>query len=123
MERNQSPYDENLDRALILRQLDGDAELLAELVELFSKQAPQLVEAMRRALEKGDMQSLGRSAHSLKGAVGNFLAHKTASAAAQLEDDAKRGDADSAKSGLVALEVLVERLLPELQNLCQGSLK
>ena len=121
MVRSPSQSGENLNRALILEQLEGNSGLLIELVQLFSEEAPQLIEAMRKSLQQGDMQGLARSAHSMKGAASNFMAHSTAGAASQLEDDAKRGDTESARTALAALEVIVERLLTELANLCQGS--
>jgi len=119
--RSLSQHNENLNRALILERLEGDSELLTELVELFLGQAPQLIGAMRKALQQGDMEELARSAHSMKGAASNFIAHGTVSAASRLEDDAKRKDAESAKVELATLEVVVERLLTELANLSQGS--
>jgi len=123
MVRSPSQSSDNLDRAVILEQLEGNSELLIELVQLFLEEAPQLIEAMRKSLQQGDMQELARSAHSMKGAASNFMAHRTAGAALQLEDDAKRGDTESARTALAALEVIVERLLPELANLCQVSPK
>jgi HPt (histidine-containing phosphotransfer) domain-containing protein len=121
--RSPSQYDENLDRGSILERLDGSQELLTELVQLFLVEAPQLIEAMRKAVQQSDMQGLGRSAHSMKGAAGNFSAHGTVSAASQLENYAKKGDAESAKAGLATLEAIVERLLPKLASMCQGSPK
>jgi HPt (histidine-containing phosphotransfer) domain-containing protein len=121
MVRSLSQANEKLNRELILDGLDGNSELLIELVRLFSEEAPQLIEAMRKSLQQGDMQGLARSAHSMRGAASNFSAHGTVSMALQLEDDAKRGDTESARNALAALEVIVERLLTELENLCQGS--
>jgi HPt (histidine-containing phosphotransfer) domain-containing protein len=106
-----------------LERLEGNQELLTELIQLFLGEAPLLIEAMRTALQKGDMRELGRSAHSMKGAASNFSAYGTVSAASQLENDANKGDSESAKACLATLEVVVERLLPELANLCQGSPK
>ena len=123
MVRSTSQYDENLDRASILKRLDGNQELLTELIQLFSGEAPQLIKGMRIALQRGDMQELERSAHSMKGAASNFSAYGTVSVASQLESDAKNGDSESAKASLAALEVVVERLLPKLASLCQGSPK
>ncbi|SRR6266851_6399033 len=123
MVRSSSQYDENLNRASILERLDGNQELLTELIQLFSGEAPHLIEAMRNALQQGDMRELERSAHSMKGAASNFSAYGTVSAASKLENDAKNGDSKSAKVSLATLEVAVERLLPELANLCQGSPK
>jgi len=123
MDRILSEYDENLNRETILKRLEGNSKLLTELIQLFLGEAPQLMEVMRKALQQGDMQGLARSAHSMKGAAGNFFAHGTASAASQLEDNAKKGDMEAAKAGLASLEVVVERLLPKLANLGQGSPK
>jgi HPt (histidine-containing phosphotransfer) domain-containing protein len=123
MVRNPCQSDENLNRASILERLEGNQELLTELIQLFLGEAPLLIEAMRTALQQGDMRELGRSAHSMKGAASNFSAYGTVSAASQLENDANKGDSESAKACLATLEVVVERLLPELANLCQGSPK
>jgi len=123
MNKSSSQYDETVDRESILNRLEGNSELLTELVHLFLEEAPQLMDAMRKALEQGDMQTLGRSAHSMKGALGNFLAHTAVSASSRLEDDAKRGDVEAAKAGLATLEVAVDRLLTDLAKLCLGSPK
>ena len=121
--KNPSQYEEKLNREEILDRLEGSQELLAELIDLFLGEAPQLIDAMRNGLEKGDMQELSRSAHSMKGAASNFMACGTANAAAQLENDAKNGDVESAKASLAALEAATERLLPELVSLCRGAVK
>lgn len=121
--RSPFQYDENIDRASILEGLKGSQELLTELIQLFLGEAPQLIEAMSKALHKCDMEELGRSAHSMKGAAANFSAFGTVSAASQLENDAKRGDAESAKASLATLQAIVERMLPELASMCQGSPK
>jgi HPt (histidine-containing phosphotransfer) domain-containing protein len=123
MVRNPSQYDDNLNRASILERIGDNQELLNELIQLFLGEAPQLIEAMRNALQQGDMRELGRSAHSMKGAASNFSAYGTVSAASQLENDANNGDSESAKASLATLEAVFERLLPELANLCQWSPK
>jgi HPt (histidine-containing phosphotransfer) domain-containing protein len=121
--KNPSQYEEKLSRELILERLEGSQELLEELIQLFLEEAPQLVAAMREALEKGDMPGLRQSAHSMKGAASNFAAYATANAASQLEDDAKNSNAESAKASLSALEAVTERLLPQLAVLCRGAVK
>ena len=119
MAENLSQQGEQLDRASLLERVEGDQELLAEMIQLFLADAPHLLEAMRNALQQGDMTLLERSAHSMKGAAGNMSAQVTVSAALQLEQSAKKGDAESSKADLAALEVAVERLLPVLAGLCQ----
>jgi two-component system sensor histidine kinase/response regulator len=114
-----SQHGEQLDRASLLERVEGDQELLAEMIQLFLADAPQLIDAMRNALLQGDMILLERSAHSMKGAAANMSAEVTASAALLLEQSAKKGDAESSKANLAALEGAIERLLPVLADLCQ----
>src|SRR6266566_9932849 len=110
---------EQLDRASLLERVEGDQGLLAEMIQLFLADAPELLGAMRSALQRGDMILLERSAHSMKGAAGNMSAQVTVNSALQLEQSAKKGDAESTKANLAALETAVERLLPVLADLCQ----
>jgi HPt (histidine-containing phosphotransfer) domain-containing protein len=119
MTENPSPHAEQLDRALLLERVEGDPELLAEVIQLFLADAPRLLDAMRNALLQGDMILLERSAHSMKGAAGNMSALFTVNAALQLEQSAKKGDQELSRTCLAALEGAVERLIPVLADLCQ----
>ena len=121
-ENSQGPS-EQIDRVSLLERVEGDRELLTEMIHLFQEDAPKLLTAMRDALQRGDMAVLERSAHSLKGAVSNLSAKATAAAALQLEKDAKNKDAEAAKKSLAEVERAVERLLPALAELCQGVTK
>ena len=123
MAKNPSRNGEKLDRDSMLQRLDGNQELLVELVQLFQEEAPQLIAAMRSALLQGDFQELKRAAHSMKGAAGNFSAQETASAASRLKTDAKNGNAESAKASLAVLEAVVQSLIEELVELCQEAAK
>ena len=80
---------EQIDRISLLERVEGDQELLTEMIHLFQEDAPNSLAAMRDALEQGDMAVLERSAHSLKGAASNLSANATAAAALQLEQDAR----------------------------------
>ena len=123
MTDNHQEPDDQVDRASLLERVEGDQELLTEMIHLFQEDAPNLVTAMRDALERGDMTVLERSAHSLKGAVGNLSAKATAAAAQQLEKDAKNKDSKSAKESLANVERAINLLLPALAELCQGVTK
>jgi PAS domain S-box-containing protein len=103
-----------LDRACMLERVEGDQELLNELIQLFVDDSPNLLAAMRAALIDGNMQVLERNAHSMKGAAGNLCAAETAAAAAKLEKDAKSGDTAACAQSLASLERAVEILLPLL---------
>jgi two-component system sensor histidine kinase/response regulator len=123
MTQNSHESREQIDRVSLLERVEGDQELLSEMIHIFQEEAPNLMKAMRDALQRGDMVVLERSAHSLKGAVGNLSAKATAAAALQLEKDAKNNDVESAKGSLVEVERTVKQLLPLLAEICQGVTK
>jgi HPt (histidine-containing phosphotransfer) domain-containing protein len=123
MPENSQESREQIDRVSLLERVEGDQELLAEMIHLFQEDAPNLLGAMRDALQRSDMVVLERSAHSLKGAASNLSAKATAASALQLEKDAKNRDAESAKGSLVEVERAVKQLLPALAELCQGVTK
>ena len=114
---------EQIDRASLLERVEGDRELLAEMIHLFEQDAPKLLAAMREALDRGDMAVLERSAHSLKGAAGNLSAKATGAAALRLETDARNQDAESAAASLAEVERSVRLLLPGLAAVCQEVTK
>jgi two-component system sensor histidine kinase/response regulator len=121
-ENSQEPV-EQIDRVSLLERVEGDQELLADMIRLFQEDAPHLLSTMREALLRDDMAALEMSAHSLKGAVSNLSAMATAAAAMQLEKDAKNKDKESAKESLAQVERAVSRLLPALAGLCLGVTK
>jgi PAS domain S-box-containing protein len=114
---------EQVDRASLLERVEGDQELLVEMVHLFQQDAPNLVAALKDALQRGDMNVLERSAHSLKGAAGNLSAKAVAAAALQLEKDAKNQNPAAASASLLEVERALKHLLPALAELCEGVAK
>lgn len=93
-----------IDREALLAELDGDGELLADLVETMRDEAPKLLHEVRAAVDSGDASRVARAAHTLKGAVSNFAARSVADAALQLERIWRSGDLASAKPALAVLE-------------------
>jgi two-component system, sensor histidine kinase and response regulator len=104
------------DREALLERVDGDVELLEELVAVFMDESPRLLAAARAALEQRDAPALERAAHSLKGSVGNFCAPSAAEAARRLESLSREGDLDGASGALARLEDEMNRLWLALQK-------
>jgi PAS domain S-box-containing protein len=103
-----------VDWAAALERLQGDRELLEELVGVIRQEAPKLLAAVRAAVERGDAPSLKLAAHTLKGSLGNFAAAKAVEAAKRLESMGKQGDLSEARSALATLEREINRFLPAL---------
>jgi HPt (histidine-containing phosphotransfer) domain-containing protein len=103
-----------------MERLEGDQELLGELVELFLADSPRLLEEIRAAVESQDADQLMRAAHTLKGSVSNFCAPLAVEAAQKLEAQGRAGNLASAPQCLARLEQVMERLTAELGQLAQG---
>ena len=122
-QETQTLQETQVDRASLIERVEGDQELLAEMIQLFRQDAPNLIGAMRAALEHGDMEVLERSAHSLKGAAANLSAKAAAEAAMHLEKVAKDKNFEAATARLADVEQVMQRLLPALAELCDGVSK
>jgi CheY-like chemotaxis protein len=99
-----------LDKYVILDRVGGDTELLSEIINLFLEDYPPLVAKIKEALQQGDSQLLEKTAHTLKGSVGNFGAESAVQAALNLENMGRTGDTTEAPQQLVNLERELMRL-------------
>ena len=110
------PFDE----ADLLERVEGDTELLREIVGLFLEDSPRLMAEVQAAVAAQDAQALRRAAHTLKGAASNFGAAAVVAAAFELESMGRTGDVaaaapvcDRLAAALVALEAALARLARE----------
>jgi HPt (histidine-containing phosphotransfer) domain-containing protein len=74
---------------------------------------------MHEAFDSNDATTLARAAHSLKGAVANLAAYGVQQAADEVETAARNGDLGGVAAGLRAMQAEIDRLVPQLQQLCQ----
>jgi CheY-like chemotaxis protein len=110
----EKPPVEVLDEALFVSHVDGDPQLLRDLVDLFLEECPRLVDEIRFALDRKDAKGVQRGAHSLRGSTSNLGAQMASEAALKLERLAQAGDLRHAESVLQELECQLERLEPAL---------
>ncbi len=103
-----------LDTADILARFEGDTVLLQEAAELFRQGYPRLLSAARDAVRRGDAESVERTAHTIKGSVGNFGSAAAVDAAFKLEDMGRAKDLKNALAACETLECEIERLLDAL---------
>jgi len=111
------PAPDVLDRAAALAQMDGDADLLAEMAELLLRDYSGQLSAIRAAVRDRDAKCLERAAHKLKGSLGIFGAKQAFESALLLETMARRADLTRAEETLVALEEALKCLAPALKEL------
>lgn len=106
-----------VDSTSLMSGLDGDFELLEELINLFKSNSSELLAEMQESLQSGDQVTLERSAHSLKGAVGNFSAATACEAALAMETFARGDDLTSATGAFSLLPSELESLISELSGI------
>ena len=112
---NQPDQELNFDPGAALKRVDGDRELLREIAGLFFEDTPRLVAEVRNAIQRGDGKALERSAHTLKGSIGNFGARTAFEAAFSLEQMGRNGDFSRASEMFTQLERQVTLLVPALE--------
>jgi PAS domain S-box-containing protein len=112
---NQSNQELSFDPGAALKRVDGDRELLREVANLFFEDTPRLLAEVRNAIQRGDGKALERSAHTLKGSVGNFGARTAFEAAFSLEQMGRNGDFARASEVFIQLDRQVTLLIPALE--------
>ena len=103
-----------LDVAGALQRMANDMELYRDLVANFEKDAPRFVERLRHAVDASDMESVHRSAHSLKGLAQNVGAESVAASASELERAARAGDSLAAAVAYSRIEASMLRVKSQL---------
>jgi CheY-like chemotaxis protein len=104
-----------VDQVRALALVDGDRQLLAEVVRLSMRAWPAKLRAVQRAVTKGDASALYAAAHALKGSAASFAADGVASLAGQLEAMARTSNLAGALALSRQLERAVKRLPAQLR--------
>ena len=97
------------DRGKALERLEGDEELLREVVGIFLEGKPKLLGEMEQALLEKSPKTLELAAHGLKGELAYLGVVEACDTARQLEEMGKKQELDNAK-------VLVARLRIQLSQ-------
>jgi two-component system sensor histidine kinase/response regulator len=118
-----SPLLEVFDAAAALRYVEGDGELLAEIVKIFATETPTLLREMREAIAAQNNKGLERAAHTLSGSASSIGAKSIAFAAKKMERTAREGQWAGVEEGFALLEKEFEKLMPHLEQIQRGALK
>jgi HPt (histidine-containing phosphotransfer) domain-containing protein len=97
----------------------AEPAILAELVNEYLSDSPQLVEQMHQGLAAGDIELVRRAAHTLKSNSASFGGRRLAIISRELEMIAKGGTLNNAEPKLAEIEAEYSKLsarLLELKN-------
>jgi HPt (histidine-containing phosphotransfer) domain-containing protein len=90
--------------------VDGEPDLVVELIDLYLDDAPQKLKAMRIALSLRDSNSLRDVAHSLKGSSSSLGARQVAALCEEIEKDAIDLSSQEANTVLIRVEHEFDRV-------------
>jgi CheY-like chemotaxis protein/HPt (histidine-containing phosphotransfer) domain-containing protein len=96
-------------------QEDSSPRVVQEVIGTFLKTTPTRLRALREAATRGDVDTLHRAAHSLKGSFGQIRHDETARLAARLESITRGGRLDGAVEIVGALEDEFQRMREVLE--------
>jgi len=85
-----------MDLAAAVGQMEGDTDLLREIVEIFVETAPEQLQVIETAIAAGDAARVALVAHGMKGGASNFCAERFVAAARDLELQARSGNLETA---------------------------
>ncbi|MEO7190908.1 MAG: Hpt domain-containing protein [Vicinamibacterales bacterium] len=105
----------NLDEAL--DRVEGDRELLLELVDIFREDLPRAVQEIEEAVAEGDARRLNRGAHTLRGSLTSFAAASASAITLRLESAGRDGILSQAAADLAELRQALSALEAELVQL------
>ena len=94
-----------LDLAEAMMNMDGDAELLQEIVEIFQETAQAQLDTLQQCIEIPDPSQVAILAHAMKGGSSNFCARKFMASALKLELLAKGGALEGAEEMLAQMRI------------------
>ncbi len=106
-----------VDVDLLLAHVDGDRELVQELIQVFLDDCPRMIQDVRDAVVQTDADKLRSAAHTLKGAACNFGAEPVVESAQKLENLGKDRTLDRAAESLDSLERSLAQLVSALEHL------
>ena len=109
-----------IDLEAALERVEGDRDLLNEIIGLFLEEAPTRMDEIRTALAGQNGPALERAAHSLKGSIGYFGAPAVFEAARLVEFAGRDSDWDEAAPAVAALEQVLPPVTQALAALQSG---
>ena len=80
------------DPGQLLGSLDGDTDMLKEIIDIFLETSSSDVQELQKAVSFGNSELAEQKAHRLKGAAANIGAETTRKIAFEIEQSAKTGD-------------------------------
>jgi HPt (histidine-containing phosphotransfer) domain-containing protein len=110
-----------LDSEELMRRVEGDRTLLADLARAFCETAPAQLAAIDQALDRGEGAPFLRAMHSLKGSVATFGAAAAMRVAGRMVSLGDAGDLAGARVARRELAAEIDKLSRALAPYLKGN--
>jgi len=114
-ERSPDATASSVNVAGLLSGFGGRSDLVAEVIDVFLTDAPEMLTRLRHAVSGANASELAAAAHAIKGAAGLFSQGEAYERARDLEIRARSGDAHDSAGACADIEASVSRLGSELR--------
>ena len=101
-------------RETLLEQLDGDEDLLQNLIALFNQDTPIILDSIRDAIAHRDSVGLERAAHKLLSSLGAVGAEAARVLALRLEEQGRLGNFEELEERFANLEREIDKVYDAL---------
>ena len=101
--------------------MGGSLDLLEEIAGIFDEEVPKGLEEIREAIQTGAADRLRRSAHTMKGSVGSFMALRAMELAQRLETMGETGNLEGAGDVVDRLSKEIAAVQSELAALIRDT--
>jgi len=110
-----------INREQLLERVDGDFELLEELFTVFVEEFPTQLKEVEEAILTNDAEKLRKSAHRLKGALGNLAAEEAYGTAIAMETFAINRDMTAAQNLYVEFGKQIMMVMDVLRSIAGNN--
>lgn len=109
----------SFDPARLWDRVNGDKQLLRDLVKIFAQESPRMLEQIRVAIKQSAFADVQNLSHKLKGSVLQFCGVKAIELAASLEQMGERKSLQHAHRLFSDLELEIASLTRSLQTMAE----
>jgi signal transduction histidine kinase/HPt (histidine-containing phosphotransfer) domain-containing protein len=110
-----------LDRSALLNRVDGDAQLLGEITELFMGESGKLMSGIRDAIRAGDIEGFGRCVHTLRGMLRSLSGNAAEELAGRLQALDPEKEQQRAEATCDLLDQAIAGLKARLSSLAEEA--
>lgn len=110
-----------INRRALSERLDGDFDLFKELAQLFFSDTPRLMAAIEEAIRNKNSEKIGKTSHTIKGAIANFSADRAFNAALMLEKFGKSNDLEKVEDAFITLSSEIENMNKAMKHILEEN--